>query len=250
MLIEPHQGIIVTGAANGIGRATVMRALQLGAMVFATDRSFPEEFWDELGQTSPGKLRTHEGMLGEEHSVAEMLRLGRDFLGLRETSVIHCAGIYEVESSEAVSAEQWDRVLATNARLSFLVAKHFALGHTGGRAALVLLTSVAYARGDWAEPAAAYAASKGAIVSMTRQLATEWGPRGIRVNSVAPGVIDTSMTTLTLNENAYRQFIDTVPLRRMGRPSEVADVCLFLCGSSATYITGSVVTVDGGYLAS
>lgn len=85
---------------------------------------------------------------------------------------------------------------------------------------------------------------------MTRQLATEWGSRGIRVNCVAPGVIDTSMTTLTQHKEAYLDFLEGLPLGRLGHSSEVADVCLFLSGRHATYVTGTVVTVDGGYLAS
>lgn len=246
-----REDIVVTGAANGIGRATVKYALSQGAEVFAVDRGFDQQFREEFGEhLKLGQLVIHERNLTTESDVSHMMDEAFTVLTGNYKSVIHCAGIYDVHPSDEYPRERWDKVLHTNATLSFLISAHFAKRLSGGPGSVVLLASVAYARGDATEPAAAYAASKGAIVSLTRQLATEWGPRGIRVNSVAPGVIDTAMTTLTTNEEAYNRFLQTLPLGRLGRPSEVAAACLFLSGSDSSYITGATITVDGGYLAS
>lgn len=249
-LLDPAQCIIVTGAANGIGRATVRTALSQGAHVFATDQTFSTDFWDEIREFDAARLDTHEGLLTSEADVSLMMAAACEALTDGPIAVVHCAGVYDVHPSDDYSEDRWDHVLSTNAKLSFLVAKHFARRIHDRPGSIVLLTSVAHGRGDATEPAAAYAASKGAIVSLTRQLATEWGPRGIRVNAVAPGVIDTAMTTLTQHDDAYAHFLRTLPLGRLGEPSEVASVCLFLAGPLASYVTGAVVTVDGGYLAS
>lgn len=122
MLIDANQGIIVTGAANGIGRATVKKALAWGARVFATDHLFADAFWEELDAASKSRLYTHEALLGSEASVAEMMQHGFASLGAQADSVIHCAGVYDVEPSDQCSEDRWNRVLDTNAKLSFLIA--------------------------------------------------------------------------------------------------------------------------------
>jgi 3-oxoacyl-[acyl-carrier protein] reductase len=111
----------------------------------------------------------------------------------------------------------------------------------------VLLSSIAYSRGDTAEPAAHYAASKGAVVSLTRQLAVEWGTAGIRVNAVAPGVIATPMLRISDDPDRLATYLQTgVPLGRLGTAEEVAAACLFLLGDDAAYVSGAVLPVDGG----
>jgi gluconate 5-dehydrogenase len=215
------------------------------------DQLFNAQFRKEFGdQASSGQLIIDERELASESDVSLMMNDAFAALTSEHKSVIHCAGMYDMHPAAEYPQGRWDEVLNTNATLSFLVSQHFAKRFLGGSGSIVLLASVAHARGDATEPAAAYAASKGAIVSLTRQLATEWGPRGIRVNAIAPGVIDTAMTTLTHNEEAYQRFLQALPLGRIGDPAEVAAACLFLSGPEASYITGATLTVDGGYLAS
>ena len=119
-----------------------------------------------------------------------------------------------------------------------------------GRGSIVLLSSTAHALGDAIEPSAAYAASKGAVVSLARQLAVEWGPRGIRTNVVVPGVIDTPMTTILNHREGLKQVVSTIPLGRLGTADEVAQVCLFLTSDAASFMNGAIVPVDGGQLVS
>lgn len=143
-------------------------------------------------------------------------------------------------------------MLAVNARGTFVMAQAAGRAMLGGTegGSIVLLTSVASDRGDHFEPGVHYSASKGAVISITRQLAVEWGPRGIRANAVSPGVIDTPMTTLTNHPVEAEAFLGRVPLRRFGLAAEVAATCLFLAGPHASYITGAVLPVDGGMLVS
>jgi NAD(P)-dependent dehydrogenase (short-subunit alcohol dehydrogenase family) len=145
-----------------------------------------------------------------------------------------------------MTLSEWEHSMRVNSTSSFLVAR--AASQHMNKGAIVLLTSIAYARGDRFEPCAAYSSSKGAVVSLTTQLAAELGPFGIRVNAVAPGVIQTPMTTITDDHAATELLVSRLPLQRIGEADEVAAACLFLASDDASYITGVVLPVDGGYL--
>lgn len=201
--------VIVTGAGSGIGAAVVRLAIQRGAKVAAIDLSAGDSIPDEV-------------------------------------TFQRCDVSIDSEVDEAV-----DRTFAINVRGSMLLAR--AVGRAalaaGTGASLVLLSSVAAERGEESEPAAAYAAGKGAVVSLTKQLAVEWGQHGIRVNAVMPGVIDTPMTTVIQDTEATAQFLNSLPLRRVGTADEVARACMFLANDDSSFITGTVLPVDGGFLA-
>ena len=150
------------------------------------------------------------------------------------------------------TSPDWDHTIGVNARGSFLVAQAVASSmiRRGRRARSCCSVRSRAGRGDLGEPSAAYAASKGAVSAMARQLAVEWGGAGIRVNCVVPGVIDTAMTTVTADADATAALLRRLPLGRLGTADEVAAACLFLAGPDSSYITGTEITVDGGYLAS
>jgi NAD(P)-dependent dehydrogenase (short-subunit alcohol dehydrogenase family) len=243
--------LVVTGAASGIGGAVVRLALERGWAVAALDRE-PRRLQRTWGH-SP--VLTLAADVTDESAVAEAFVTAREHWGDEVTAVVHSAGLYQVEATVALSVSHWRQVLDVNATGSFLLARELgrrvgagvAVEPAGSRGSIVLLTSIAHERGDSHEPAAHYSASKGAVVSLTRQLAVEWGPTGIRVNAVSPGVIDTPM--LRLRDDPARldtHLRDGVPLGRLGLAEEVASACLFLVGDQATYITGAVLPVDGG----
>jgi NAD(P)-dependent dehydrogenase (short-subunit alcohol dehydrogenase family) len=236
--------LIVTGAASGIGAATVARALGQGFKVAALDL--------EVGAIpSHSALSRYRCDVSDPTQVSQAVQNAVADWGAAPTGLVHCAGVYRTGPAETVDVSTWDLVSSVNTRGSFLVAQ--AVGRAmlaAGRGSIVLLSSIAWQRGDEFEPSVHYSASKGAVVSLTRQLAAEWGPRGIRTNAVAPGVIDTTMTTLTKHPEQSAAFLSSLPLRRLGTADEVAAACLFLIGPDASYINGVVLPVDGGHLVS
>ncbi|GAB6859172.1 SDR family NAD(P)-dependent oxidoreductase [Microbacterium xylanilyticum] len=234
--------IVVTGAASGIGAAVRRQALSHGDIVLALDQLPPREdgepgtFWEQCDVT-------------DRNAVEGALLSGFERIGKPPAALVHCAGIYLTSPSETADLSVWERVLAVNATGSFqlasLVGRHMLAAGSGS---IVLLSSIAWALGDNTEPSAAYAASKGAVVSLGRQLATEWGPRGVRTNVVVPGVIDTGMTTIIKDEAGFRSAVGSIPLGRIGTADEVAHVCRFLASTDASFVNGAVIPVDGGQL--
>ena len=232
--------VIVTGAMSGIGRAVAEGVLASGGRVLSLDRGDAQ--WTAAGLTA----RTVD--VTDPAAVDAALRGAAAALGGAPDALVHCAGIYRWAPLAETAVDEWDRVLRINATGAFIVARAAAAAIPAG--AMVLLSSVAYARGDELEPGAAYSASKGAVVSLTQQLAAELGPAGIRVNAVAPGMIDTPMLTLGDDPAAVTALTDRLPARRLGTAADVAAACLFLASGSAAYITGTTLHVDGGYLIS
>ncbi|MBK0418828.1 SDR family oxidoreductase [Leucobacter sp. CSA1] len=233
--------VVVTGAASGIGRAVAEGALASGGRVLAIDLH-PDAAWD-----APGLVQ-RAADVSDEARITEVFSQAPALLGGAPDAVVHCAGVYRWKALAETSAEEWDLSMRVNGRGSFLVSREASRIIDEG--AIVLLSSVAYGRGDETEPGSAYAASKGAIVSLAQQLAAELGGRGIRVNAVAPGMIDTPMLTLGNTPRAVEALTAHLPARRLGTVDDVAAACLFLASGSAAYITGTTVHVDGGYLAS
>jgi NAD(P)-dependent dehydrogenase (short-subunit alcohol dehydrogenase family) len=236
--------MIVTGAASGIGAAVGSRAAGSGWSVVGIDRGFP---------SAPDPAHTRvTADLAEPDDVSAAVDAAISGWGAPPDALVHCAGIYRVTPSATEGVAGWDEVIDVNARGSFLTAQAVAAAmiRHGTMGSIVLLGSVAAGRGDLGEPSVAYAASKGAVSAMARQLAVEWGGAGIRVNCVVPGVIDTAMTTVTSDADATAALLQRLPLGRLGTAEEVAAACLFLSGPESSYITGTEILVDGGYLAS
>lgn len=244
----PTDRLLVTGGGSGIGRAVCRAAAAAGAPVVALDR-------DEAGlavtaeQTGAGTVVCD---VTDQAAVAAAVGRAAELLGGPPERLVSAAGVYRIRPALEIDAEAFTDVLRINTLGSFLVAREVAarLVRAGRPGAMVLLASIAYESGDAREPAAHYAASKGAVVSLVRQLAVEWAAHGIRVNAVSPGVIRTPMLRLTDDPEAARGYLDqAVPLRRLGEPEEVAAACLYLVGEGASYVTGTVLTVDGGSMA-
>ena len=237
---------IVTGAAGGIGAAIVARLLDEGAEVAAIDRAF-----DVTGETPA--LRRVKADLREpataRSAVAEALRL----LGGAADIVIQAAGVYALAPALRVDQEAWDVNQEINLRASFFVAQAAVAGRdelgASREMAIVNISSTAAFRSGTGDAALSYGASKAGLLGLTRGMAAEWARKGVRVNVVAPGVIDTSMLRIMDNPEAGKAWLAArVPLGRLGRPEEVAAVACFLASDEASYVTGATFVVDGGML--
>jgi NAD(P)-dependent dehydrogenase (short-subunit alcohol dehydrogenase family) len=163
--------------------------------------------------------------------------------------LVNAAGVYRIRPLLELDTADWDEMLAINLRGPFLVGRAVAaaLIEASSQGAIVNIGSTAAFVADAAEPTAHYNASKAGVLALTRQMAVEWAPHGIRANAVCPGVIDTPMLRLMDDPAAGQAYLDAgVPLRRLGSADEVAAVIVFLASADASYLTGAAVPVDGG----
>jgi NAD(P)-dependent dehydrogenase (short-subunit alcohol dehydrogenase family) len=241
-------GVLISGGTRGIGRATARRFLEEGSRVFVGGRD-DAELDETLAELSP--LGTIDGLVGDVANEGHVERL----VGAAEAAIggldvlIANAGIARKEPFLAITPEAWDRVIAVNLRGMFLVAQAAArrmVARGGGAIVLMASTNGLGGERDFAH----YNASKGGVVLLTKTMALELGPKGIRVNCVCPGFIDTPLNTALADEAAMREYERTkVPLGRRGRADEVAAAYAFLASDEASFVHGAALVVDGGQTA-
>lgn len=237
---------IVTGAGDGIGAATVRRFVAEGCRVLATDRSGQAEgLVDELGA---GNVAYRRVDLAEPETAASLVDAALDAFG-RLDIVFANAGVMPGGSIENAKLADVRLALEVNTVSTFVLAQA-AAPHLAPGSSIVINASVQALQGH--RDRIGYNASKGALVAMTRSMAVDLAPRGVRVNCVCPGAIDTPMLrdhmlTVVDKEAAARAAARAHPLGRIGLPEEVANAVLFLASDEASFITGVILPVDGGY---
>lgn len=238
---------VVTGAASGIGRATAQLFAREGARVVMADLDHArlEAAADEI-RSAGGDVATVAGDVSRDEDARRMIDSAVEAYG-RLDVVVANAGVFCDATALEVSVEEWDRVMAIDARGMFLTCKHAIAAMRPQRAgAIVCLSSISGVAGQPRQ--AAYGPAKFVASGLAKHLAVEWAAYGIRVNAVAPGTIRTDGLQ-HVPDAVQRELAAAHPLGRFGEPSEVANAILFLASSDASFITGVVLPVDGGYLA-
>jgi 2-keto-3-deoxy-L-fuconate dehydrogenase len=224
---------LVTGAGSGIGAAVARRLAADGAEVIVADL-YPEAVADELGAQPVVLDVRHEAQV--EFAMADL-----DVL-------VNCAGIGSTTNAPETTLEVWENVFAVNARGTFLCCKYAIPGMAArGGGSIVNMASVAGLIG--LRNRAAYCASKGAVISLTRALAVDHVDDGIRVNAVAPGTVDSPWVRRLVEDvgESFDALRTRQPLGRLGTPEEIADAVAYL--ATAEFVTGSVLVIDGGLTA-
>lgn len=240
---------LVTGAGSGIGKGIAQRLVEAGAAVavFDINGTAAKAVAGEL--SSKGRVLAIEGDVSREDDVRAAMEMAAKELGGLDC-LVNNAGIELYGTVDQLSTGSWDRTMNVNLRGCFLCAKHgIPLMRARGGGAIVNIASV-HANVSYGT-CAAYDASKGAIVSMTRTLAIDHGRDGIRANSICPGYIDTPMMDQWLEEledpeTTMKEVMRFHPLGRIGTPRDIADAVLFLCSPASSWITGASLVVDGG----
>ena len=236
---------VVTGGSRGIGRAICLELARQGAKVvfsYAGNTAAAEETLAALRELG-AEAKAVQGSVTDAGAVKALVDTAVKELGALDI-LVNNAGITRDGLAMAMKEEDFDAVLDTNLKGAFLCAKAAMrpmMKNRWGR--IINLSSVVALRGNPGQ--ANYCASKAALIGMTKSLAKELGSRGITVNAVAPGFIETDMTA-AMSESARSAMLGTIPAGRPGTPEDVAQAVAFLASDAAAYITGQVLRVDGG----
>jgi NAD(P)-dependent dehydrogenase (short-subunit alcohol dehydrogenase family) len=244
------RGVLISGGTSGIGLATARRFLDEGSRVFVGGVDPDEVAATVADLAADGSIAGLAGDVASEDDAASLLDAAQAALG-RIDILVNNAGIANKDAFVEIDAAAWDRTIAENLRGMFLVAqgaarRMLAAEPRGGVIVNMASTNALGGEADFAH----YNASKGGVLQLTRTMAVELGPRGIRVNCVCPGFIDTPLNDRLATPREMDEYArERIPLGRRGRADEIAAAYAFLASDEASFVHGEALVVDGGQTA-
>ena len=238
---------VVTGGGSGIGRATTLRFAAEGAAVLVVERDGEGAAETRrLGSNAPGRIEVMIADVAEHATPTAIMAECRERLGAIDI-LVNNAGIGGAKAIHETEDEELDRFIDVNFRAAFRIAREAVREMRGRGGAIVHLASVFGQRGF--PGSSIYSATKAALIGLTYNMAADYGRENIRVNALAPGFIETPLTRGRIEGDPW--FLDGMvggtPMARYGQPEEIAAAALFLCSDDASYVTGQVLAVDGGW---
>src|SRR5437763_5839696 len=249
---QHNKTALVTGASRGIGRATALALAETGAHLlvhYGRSAQEAESLVCEI-QAKGGSANAISADLGTPNGAALLAKQVLSIVGDRLDVLVLNAGISKAATIKDHTVEDFDNLFATNVRSPFFLVQQL-LPILGDGSNIVVISSIGshavVDKPDVDNPSIlAYASTKGALETLVKNWAAILGPQGIRVNAVAPGVIDTDMSNFTKTETGREVTLGMQALKRIGKPEDVADVVAFLASDAARWITGASIPVDGG----
>jgi 3-oxoacyl-[acyl-carrier protein] reductase len=246
MKLLENKVAIITGASRGIGEAIAVKFAEHGANIAFTYLSSEEKakaLEEKLFTTYGVKVKGYKSDAGDYKAAEQLANDVQKEFGTIDICVNN-AGISRDNLLMRLTPEQWDEVMQANLKSVFNLCKQVIRPMMKARSGSIInMTSIVGLKGNAGQTS--YAASKAGIVGFTKSLAQEIGSRNIRVNAIAPGFIETDMTHYLKGEGAEKWF-EKIPLQRIGKPEEVADLAVFLASDMSSYITGQIISICGG----
>jgi 2-deoxy-D-gluconate 3-dehydrogenase len=238
---------LVTGARSGIGQAIAVGLAEAGADLVVLGHA---NNMDETVGKIKEKNKRVEVVVADLSEIETVTRVSREILDSHQIDIlINNAGVIRRGPAEGISDAEWRGVLGVNLDAVFALCREVGRPMLErGYGKVVNVASLLAFQGGI--EVASYAASKHAVAGLTRALATEWGPRGVQVNAIAPGYVETDVTRALRDDPARRQAItDRIPAGRWGRPADLVGAAVFLASGASDYVNGHLLAVDGGWLA-
>ena len=236
---------LVTGSASGLGAAMAYALAEAGATVACHGNRRPAT---ETAESIGPMASAYRADLGSATGAEDLFQQVRDSLG-KVDILVNNAGTIHRDAAVDATLESWEQVLQVNLTSVFQLSQLLARDVIGRNAPgkIVNIASLLSFQGGIRVPA--YAASKGGVAQLTKALANEWASKGIQVNAIAPGYFATSNTeALQADEIRNRQILERIPAGRWGQPEDLGGAAVFLCSRASDYVTGTVLTVDGGWM--
>jgi NAD(P)-dependent dehydrogenase (short-subunit alcohol dehydrogenase family) len=238
---------LITGGGTGIGAGIARKFAHEGAQVVICGRREAQlkETADAIDHDG-GEILYCIADVSSQKDIQEMMQTIELKFGIVDI-LVNNAGVYIPDDVTSTSEEEWDRVMDIDAKGVYLMSKAVLPKMlTKGKGKIINIASIAGLIGF--EKSAAYCAAKGAVVNLTREMALDYAPKGICVNSIAPGVIDTDMTKAFLdNEQAKHVFLSKTPVGRVGTPEDIAHGAVYLASDESDFVVGQTLVIDGGW---